>query len=184
MFQSSVFRVIKDQIYLIFSCRHMSHGKKNNKDKQRKKLIEIQVSDDIFFGCVLTSPGFPVGYLQARHLGSPKTLGTSCSREFSKISSGYLSANMELSEETEEKQRPVKLESVALNSIRHSFQTLDENNSGKVAKSQLQVLCASICRDIGAIYDAQHLADFKSSSTSLNFQDFTEYLQDHLLSKG
>ena len=85
--------------------------------------------------------------------------------------------------ETEEL-RPVKLESVVLNSIRHSFQTLDECKSGKVAKSQLQVLCASMCLDIGAIYDAQHLTDFKHPSTTLDFEDFVEYLQDHLLVKG
>lgn len=88
-------------------------------------------------------------------------------------------------ESTEEKQPPVQLETVVLNSIRHSFQTLDENHSGKVAKSQLQVLCASLCFDcIGAVYDAQHLTDFKSPSTTLNFQDFMEYLQGHLLLKG
>ena len=91
---------------------------------------------------------------------------------------------MEGSEETESTRLPVKLESIVLNSIRHSFQTLDETNSGKVAKSQLQVLCASICLDIGTSYDAQHLADFKSPSTTLNFQGFVEYLEDHLLSKG
>lgn len=79
---------------------------------------------------------------------------------------------------------PVKLESAVLNSIRHSFQSLDETSSGKVAKSKLQVLCASICRDIGVTFDTQHLTDFKSPSTTITFQDFIQYLQDDLLSKG
>ena len=87
-------------------------------------------------------------------------------------------------EGSEDNRLPVKLESVVLNSIRHSFQTLDETNSGKVTKLQLQFLCASICLDIGTNYDAQHLSDFKSPLTTLSFQDFVEYLEDHLLSKG
>lgn len=85
----------------------------------------------------------------------------------------------------ENENRPsVKLESDVLNSIRHTFQTLDETNAGKVAKSKLQVLCASICRDIGVTFDTQHLADFKSTSTTISFQDFIQYLQDHLFVKG
>lgn len=86
--------------------------------------------------------------------------------------------------ETKENQSSVKLESDVLNSIRHTFQTLDETNSGKVAKSKLQVLCASICRDIAVTFDTQHLVDFKSSSTTITFQDFIQYLQDHLLVKA
>ena len=87
-------------------------------------------------------------------------------------------------ENSKEKQSSVKLESDVLNSIRHTFQTLDETNSGKVAKSKLQVLCASICRDIGVTFDTQHLTDFKSTSTTITFQDFVKYLQGHLLVKG
>ena len=121
---------------------------------------------------------FPGG---GRHLGRklPKEPGNEVLRANSRTQQ-----NMEGSEEIDQTQRPVELETVVLNSIRHSFQTLDEANSGKVAKSQLQVLCASISLDIGTNYDAQHLADFKSPSTMLNCQDFLEYIQDHLLSKG
>lgn len=91
---------------------------------------------------------------------------------------------MEESDGEKGNQPSVKLESDVLNSIRHTFQTLDETNSGKVAKSKLQVLCASICRDIGVTFDTQHLTDFKSSSTTITFQDFIQYLQDRLLVKG
>jgi len=91
---------------------------------------------------------------------------------------------MEESDGEKENQPSIKLESDVLNSIRHTFQTLDEANSGKVAKSKLQVLCASICRDIGVTFDTQHLADFKSASTTITFQDFIQYLEDHLLVKG
>ncbi|XP_074624495.1 switch-associated protein 70-like isoform X1 [Acropora palmata] len=79
-----------------------------------------------------------------------------------------------------EELQPVQFESVVLNSIRHSFEILDEANSGKVAKSQLQVLCAGICLNIGATHDAQNLTNFKHPSTSLSFQDFVQYLHDHL----
>lgn len=83
-----------------------------------------------------------------------------------------------------EEVRPFQFETVVLNSIRHSFETLDEANSGKVAKSQLQVLCAGICLNIGATHDAQNLTNFKHPSTSLSFQDFVQYLHDHLRVKG
>lgn len=91
---------------------------------------------------------------------------------------------MEESVGEQENQSSIKLESDVLNSIRHTFQTLDETNSRQVAKSKLQVLCASICRDIGVTFDTQHLTDFKSSSTTITFQDFIQYLQSHLLVKG
>ena len=115
----------------------------------------------------------------------PKKLGTRFFERYrANIPAHNDTTSMEGSEETDETRRPVKLETVVLNSLRHSFQTLDEVKSGRVAKSQLQVLCASICLDVGTSYDAQHLADFKSPSTTLNCQDFLEYIQDHLLLKG
>ena len=80
--------------------------------------------------------------------------------------------------------RPVKLESDVVNSIRHSFVTLDESGSGEVAKSQLQVFCASVCRDFEITFDAQDLSNYKPDSSNMSFQDFIEYLQACLLPRG
>lgn len=91
---------------------------------------------------------------------------------------------MEEQDEEKGKQSPIKLESDVRNSIRHSFLLLDETSSGKVNKSKLQVLCASLCRDVGLTFNTQHLVDFNSPSTSITFQDFIQYLQNELLSQG
>lgn len=91
----------------------------------------------------------------------------------------------EIAAEEEQKSRPVKLEYEQINGIRHAFDTLDEGNVGQVSKSKLQVLCASICRDLGVNYSADDLTNFKeNSSSSLSCRDFVEYLQEELLPKG
>ena len=86
--------------------------------------------------------------------------------------------------EEEQKPRPVKLEYEQVNGIRHAVETLDEGKVGQVAKSKLQVMCASICRDLGVSYSAEDLTSFRDETTSLSCRDFVEYLQEELLPKG
>ena len=86
--------------------------------------------------------------------------------------------------EEEQKPRPVKLEYEQVNGMRHAVETLDEGKVGQVAKSKLQVMCASICRDLGVSYSAEDLTSFRDETTSLSCRDFVEYLQEELLPKG
>ena len=80
--------------------------------------------------------------------------------------------------------RPVKLESEQINSIRAVFETLDDSHSGQVAKSRLQVLCASLCRDCDVPFSSENLVEYKGGQTSLTCRDFLDYLQEDLLPKG
>ena len=80
--------------------------------------------------------------------------------------------------------RPVKLESEQINSIRAVFETLDDSRSGQVAKSRLQVLCASLCRDCDVPFSSENLVEYKGGQTSLTCRDFLDYLQEDLLPKG
>lgn len=90
----------------------------------------------------------------------------------------------------EEKPRPIKLETEVKNSIRHTFEALQNSNgrnslAGEVAKSKLQVLCATISRDLGVPYSADDLnLKFKDLKKSLSCGEFVEYLEEHLLPKG
>lgn len=97
---------------------------------------------------------------------------------------------MEPNSVEEEKPRPVKLETEVKNSIRHTFEALQNSNgrnslAGEVAKSKLQVLCATISRDLGIAYSADDLnLNFKEDKKSLSCAEFVEYLEEHLLPKG
>jgi hypothetical protein len=98
---------------------------------------------------------------------------------------------MEANNTEEEKPRSVKLETEVKNSIRHTYEALQDSNgrnslaAGEVAKSKLQVLCATISRDIGIPYSADDLnLNFKEEKKSLSCAEFVEYLEEVLLPKG
>ncbi|KAK3751516.1 hypothetical protein QZH41_019089, partial [Actinostola sp. cb2023] len=84
---------------------------------------------------------------------------------------------------------PIKLETEVKNSIRHTFEALQLRNGqnaseGEVAKSKLQVLCATISRDIGVPYSSEDFDNFKQEKKSLSCGEFVDYLEDELLPKG
>ena len=84
---------------------------------------------------------------------------------------------------------PIKLETEVKNSIRHTFEALQLRNGqnaseGEVAKSKLQVLCATISRDIGIPYSSEDFDNFKQEKKSLSCGEFVDYLEDELLPKG
>ncbi|XP_048582989.1 switch-associated protein 70 [Nematostella vectensis] len=74
------------------------------------------------------------------------------------------------------------------NCIRHVYEALADANgadeTGKVAKSKLQLLCATISRDTSIPYLADDLTNFKENETSLLYTEFIEYLEERLLVKA
>ncbi|KXJ28917.1 switch-associated protein 70 [Exaiptasia diaphana] len=84
---------------------------------------------------------------------------------------------------------PVKLNTEVKNSIRHTFEALQLSNgrnsaSGEVPKSKLQVLCASISRDLTIPYSSDDLDNYKADKKSLSCGEFVDYLEDELLPQG
>jgi len=92
-------------------------------------------------------------------------------------------------QEVEEKV-PVKLGTEVKNSIRHTFEALQQSNgknsatSDEVAKSKLQLVCANISQDLGIAYSSDDLESFKTDKTCLSCGEFVDYLEDELLPKG
>ena len=86
--------------------------------------------------------------------------------------------------EGSEPRGPVRLETEQLNSIKAAFQSLDESNTGQVAKSRLQVLCASLCRDCEIAYTTDDLDAYKPGQKTMGSGDLVDYLQEELLPKG
>lgn len=84
---------------------------------------------------------------------------------------------------------PIKLGTEVKNSIRHTFEALQQNNgktsiTGDVAKSKLKLVCANISQDLGIAYSSDDLDNFKADKKSLTCGEFVDYLEDELLPKG
>lgn len=84
---------------------------------------------------------------------------------------------------------PVKIDTEIKNSIRHTFEALQlkngQNNDIKeVQKSKLQLLCASISRDLAISYTSEDLENYKDDKNSLSYTEFLDYLENELLPHG
>ena len=78
----------------------------------------------------------------------------------------------------------ITLEVEVANGIKYTFVTLDEANSGEVAKSQLQAVVANVCRAIKTTYTAEDLDSYLSPRENLTVFEFLDFLETKLLVKG
>ena len=79
---------------------------------------------------------------------------------------------------------PITLDPEVANGIKHAVATLDETNSGKVAKSQLQAVVANVCQAIKTPFVSDDLDEYLPETTDLSVSEFLEFLQTKLLVKG
>ena len=78
----------------------------------------------------------------------------------------------------------ITLDTEVANGIKHAVGTLDESNTGKVAKSQLQAMVANICQALKIPFASDGLENYLPDNTDLSVLEFLEFLENQLLVKG
>lgn len=81
-------------------------------------------------------------------------------------------------------QTNVSLDFEIANGIRHTVATLDESDSGEVAKSQLQAVVANVCQAIKTPFVSEDLENFLPDKENLTVVEFLDFLETTLLVKG
>ena len=76
------------------------------------------------------------------------------------------------------------LEYFTANGLHQAFQELDPKNTGKVAKTQLQILCINLCTVLGVPFSPENIMKFMEETKELKFQDFLVYIGSNLLHKS
>ncbi|XP_066934419.1 switch-associated protein 70-like [Clytia hemisphaerica] len=75
------------------------------------------------------------------------------------------------------------LEYFTANGLRQAFNVLDPKSTGKVTKTQLQILCINLCNVINVQFSPEDIMKFKDGEKELQFQDFIAYIGSKLLRK-
>lgn len=75
------------------------------------------------------------------------------------------------------------LDYFTINGLRQAFDVLDAKNNGRVAKTQLQIICINLCTVISVPFSAADLNGF-TESIDLSFDDFHQYISTVLLPKS
>ena len=76
------------------------------------------------------------------------------------------------------------LEYFTANALRQAFNVLDPKNTGKVTKTQLQILCINLCNVVNVPFSPEDIMKFKDGEKELQFQDFVAYIGSKLLRKS
>ena len=76
------------------------------------------------------------------------------------------------------------LEYFTANGLNQAFNELDPKSTGKVAKTQLQILCINLCTVIKVPFSPEHIMKFMEETKELQFQDFLVYIGSKLLQKS
>ena len=90
----------------------------------------------------------------------------------------------EVASDNEIGRKKVSLHTDVANGIKYAIATLDENESGKVAKSLLQAVVANTCQAFGISYVSDDLDGHLPEQTELSVSEFLEFLESKLLVKG
>ncbi len=75
-----------------------------------------------------------------------------------------------------DRRKPVKMDYSLANSFRHVFHTLDFKKEGTLNLTQLQVICANICRVLDIAFVPEDLEKFNLGSKTLEPTGFIDYV--------
>lgn len=78
--------------------------------------------------------------------------------------------------DTLEKLKLIQLSYAGENCFRHVYEFLDFNKEGHMNKSQLQVVCANVCRVLDISYFPEDLEQFIKDSKTLSIDEFLSYV--------
>ena len=73
------------------------------------------------------------------------------------------------------------LEYFTANGLHQAFNVLDPQNTGKVIKTQLQILCINLCTVTNVPFSPDKIMKYKEEEKDLNFQEFLSYIASHIL---
>ena len=82
------------------------------------------------------------------------------------------------------KKRKDGLEYHLVNGLKHAFKIIDVRKQEKLAKSQVQVLCSTICQALEIKYRQDDLRKFMMDEELLSVSDVVQYVDTELIKQG
>jgi hypothetical protein len=76
------------------------------------------------------------------------------------------------------------LEYFTANGLHQAFHVLDPKKTGKVIKTQLQILCINLCTVTNVPFSPDNIMKYKEKEKELNFQEFLCYIASQILVKS